>query len=504
MEEMIMAQPYLFLEDLDLKPDVKFRLSQSLDRIERGNDEIYTSPMAIRVDPVDFLAGWDEIFERRQSELDEELVDLELHNRKAYGPRSLSKPWSERKASVESYFEEETLRAGPEVTYPTSHSLRPLSVGQAAKFLKSNTSSGLPDLKRKGLVVERTERELNSLLDREDPCVLFTRTQDFLSSENRSKTRNVWGYPVALTLLEMQVYRVLLEYAKKLPFRAALLGPDHVDRAVSQLFGASKLTGGTLVSIDFDSYDASVKEVLQNSVRQYIKGVFQTSTDVVQKIDYIFDRFNDIGIVTPDGVMLGPHGIPSGSTFTNEADSLAQHLVVQDLNLPSQIQGDDGLYLTHEPDELYSRFKEFNLEANVGKSYQSNDFAVYLQRYYSTTYVEDGVTVGIMPTYRVINRLMYPERYTDFEEYGMVGSDYFAIRSIALLENCKYHPFFEDLVKYAVRNDKYGLTFTGKGLKKYVKMLTETSGIQGLIKNQFGDDVRGILNFETIKVIKSL
>ena len=86
----------------------------------------------------------------------------------------------------------------------------------------------------------------------------------------------------------------------------------------------------------------------------------------------------------------------------------------------------------------------------------------------------------------------------------MRGNDYFAIRAITLLENCKYHPFFEDLVKYAVRNDKYGLKFSGQGLKQYVKMLTETSGIQGLIKNQFGDDIQGIRNFESVKIIKSL
>ena len=432
-----MAQPYSFLDDLDLRPEVKSRLSQSLDRIVRGNDDIYTSPISMRVDPEDFLAGWDEIFESRQSELDEELVKLELHNRKAYGPRSLSKPWSERKASVENYFKPETLDAGPEVVYPTND-LRPLSTQAAAKFLKSNTSSGLPDLKKKGLVKERTERELSSLLEREDPCVLFTRTQDYLSDENKSKTRNVWGYPIALTLLEMEVYRVWLEYAKKLPFRAALLGPDAVDKAVSQLFGASKLTGGTLVSIDFESYDASVKGVLQNSVRQYVKSIFQNSADVVQKIDYIFDRFGNIGLVTPDGVMLGSHGIPSGSTITNEVDSLCQHLVVQLLKLPSQIQGDDGLYLTYDPDLLYARFDDFNLKVNLGKSYTSQHFAVYLQRYYSTTYMKDGVTVGVMPSYRVLNRLMYPERHTDFEEYSMRGNDYFAIRAITLLENCKY------------------------------------------------------------------
>ncbi len=257
-----------------------------------------------------------------------------------------------------------------------------------------------------------------------------------------------------------------------------------------------------LVSIDFDAYDASVKRVLQTAVRDYIKNLFQPSTH--DGLDYVFDRFGTIGIVTPDGVKEGFHGIPSGSTFTNEADSIAQYVVAEVLQLHSQIQGDDGLYCTSQPEKLANRFEQFGLKVNKSKSYTSKKFAVYLQNYYSSGYTRDGITVGVYPTYRAVNRLIYQERWSGFEDFGIDGRDYYAIRAISILENCRHHPMFSKLVQFIVKQDKYGLTFSDKGLKQYVKMLHETSGSQGLLFNQYGDDVTGIRNFDTVKLINQL
>ena len=147
-----MAQPYQFLDELDLNPDVKFRLSQSLDRVVRGNEDVYFTPMSERISSDEVLAEWDKIYSKRRHELDVELDDLEQSNRAKFGPRSLAKPWTERIESVENYFKPETLVKGPEYTLPPSGDLRPISIETAAKFLKSNTNSCLPDLKKKHLV----------------------------------------------------------------------------------------------------------------------------------------------------------------------------------------------------------------------------------------------------------------------------------------------------------------------------------------------------------------
>lgn len=493
-----MAQPYPFLDQLNLNPDVRFRLSQSLDRVNRGNTDVYLVP---NTDPEAMLRGWDNIYRKHVDMLDSELVELETSNRSSFGPRSLAMPWEMRKSGVELSYAPDTLTQGPEFN-TLRGDLRHVNVITASKQLKNDTSSGLPDLKHKGVVKERAVEDFQELILREDPCVMYSRTQNYLPKEKWSKTRLVWGYPIADTLQEMMVYQPLLLQAKRWPFRSALLGPESVDRAVSRLVRNAMANGEHIVSIDFNSYDAYLKRVLQDAVREFVLGLFQQASHTL--INTIFDRLGTIGLVTPEKIYTGYHGVPSGSVFTNEVDSLAQYLVVQGLDLEGQIQGDDGLYRTKDPEALLQRFDDYNLDLNREKSYTSNRFAVYLQRYYSPTYVSSGELVGVMPTYRVLNRLVHPERYTDFESYGLRGNDYFSIRAIALLENCKYHPLHRQLVEFAVRNDKYKLNVTEKGLKLYVKMMSESSGSQGLIINQFGDNVKGLRDFETYKIIKTL
>jgi hypothetical protein len=78
------------------------------------------------------------------------------------------------------------------------------------------------------------------------------------------------------------------------------------------------------------------------------------------------------------------------------------------------------------------------------------------------------------------------------------------LRAISILEDVRHHPYFRDLVKFVVDNDKYGLRYTESGLKRYVKMLNETSGIQGLITNQYGQVTKGLSNFKTVKLIREL
>jgi simple sugar transport system substrate-binding protein len=82
-----------------------------------------------------------------------------------------------------------------------------------------------------------------------------------------------------------------------------------------------------------------------------------------------------IGLITPDGVKDGPHGVPSGSTFTLEVNSIAQILIAntfEDIaNTEFQVQGDDGAYSTDNPEGLKKHFGEFGLTVNDEKSYIS-------------------------------------------------------------------------------------------------------------------------------------
>ncbi len=490
------------IRNLDLDIDVTTRLSLHIQRTLVGNDQVLMTPIAKEHGPDIILSELDKVFIANKSRLNETLIDLENSNRAKFGPRSIAVPWSDRKTSLLSSFDASNIGSQVKLILESSRkTLRPLNLTKALELLKNNTNSGLPYYTRKGKVKKRVLDKYDVLLARKDPCILFTRTQE------QKKTRNVWGFPIVDTLNEMRYYSPLLSYQKRLGYRSALVSPEEVSRQMTKLINKCS-SGNSLVSIDFASYDTSVKSQLQKVAFDYIKSLFQSGCE--SDLEYISERFRSISILTPDGIISGNHGVPSGSTFTNEVDSIVQAIIAT--NLPyvaidnMQIQGDDGVYLVpkDKTDELFTQFKSFGLNVNEDKSYVSDNFAIYLQNLYHKDYSVNGIIGGIYPIYRALNRILFQERWSDFEDFGIEGKDYYAIRTICILENCKYHPLFKEIIKVILKYDKYSLDPSDQGISKYIQMIRETEGAGEILKHQYGDDVGGIKSFETIKVVKEL
>jgi hypothetical protein len=483
------------LSSIKLDSDVTKRLSQSLHSIETGSDDVLRTPFLNDLSESDALSKFDEVFKSKVEKLPQALSELELSNREKFGPRSISVPWTERRASLMEYFQPDSHKESINIQ-KTSGRLRRISAENALKLLKNQTSSGLPKLKKKGVVKQRLLSTLEDQLAALYPCVLYTRTQEM------QKTRNVWGYPIADTLNEMRLFSPLLEYHKThSSWRSSLLGPDSVDSRLTKLLNLP----GKHVSIDFSAYDASVKLHLQESVKSYLKSLFQMSESDI--LNEVFTRMGEIGIVTPEGIFYGKHGVPSGSTLTNEVDSDAQYLVAGQIINPenvADINGDDGAYTVDDPDKLISNFTSHGLVVNTDKTHISDTYFIYLQNYYSKEFQSDGLVRGIYPIYRAYMRLVFQERWANFEDYGISGQDYYNIRALSILENVRYHPLFRRLVQFVIDNDKFSLKITEKGLVDYVRMISETSGTQGVMMNQRGDDVGGIRNFATFKMIQDI
>lgn len=491
---------FKFLDLLDIDLDVKNKISQLLYTTVKGRSDVFVTPIGVVNEPSSLLREFDKVFNSGSKRMNSVLMQLELSNKEKFGPRSVAKPWKDRKQTMLDSFKSDMLCNIDIVPISGNGRLRPISITNASKLLKTNTNSGLPYYIKKGLVKERVVNKFDYLLERKDPCVLFTRTQE------QEKTRNVWGYPIADTLNEMMYYSPLLSIQKQLNYRAALNGPVSVSQALTQLI--DKVSSGTkLVSVDFAAYDNSVKRKLQRYAFDYIKSCFQKQYS--NAIDVLFERFNTIGIVTPDGVLNGPHGVPSGSTFTNEVDSICQVNIASKLSwlgVDFQVQGDDGVYLVpvSRLDEFFKVFADAGLLMNKDKNYISSDYCIYLQNLYHSDYRKDNLISGIYPVYRALNRIIYQERWSDFEEYEILGKDFYSIRTICILENCRYHPLFKDLVKFVLSKDKYSLDFSDQGLNSYVQMLLKTEGGGEILNHQYGDDVTGIKNFETVKLIREL
>lgn len=492
-----------FINELKVDSNVAERLSRLLDYTLKGSNAVLTTPLAKVKSPELLLSEFDKIYKDNVFKLNDVLQNLENSNRDKFGPRSIAVPYKDRVKSLLSSFEEKNydsyfdLRSTDDL-----HRLRPISIESSLKLLKNNTNSGLPYFTQKGKVKEDMSENFINLLKRKDPCILFTRTQENL------KTRNVWGYPMADTLNEMRYYYPLLNLQKKLNYRSAIISPDKVGTHITEIINKSVNEKLEICSIDFTAFDTSVSSKLQVRAFDYIKSLFQTSYH--DEIDYISNRFRSIGIVTPYGVVEGIHGVPSGSTFTNEVDSIVQSSIAISSNIlfenHFEVQGDDGVYLLPQggSSKLIKTFESCGLNVS-DKIIEmiANNHCTYLQCLYHIDYIKDGFIGGIYPVYRALNRLIYQERWSDFEEVGIEGKDYYSIRAICILENCKYHPLFENLVEFVVNNDKYSLDFSDQGLSNYVQMVEEAKGLGG-ISNQYGDNVSGIRNFETYKLIRKL
>jgi hypothetical protein len=504
----ITSLPFInIINELNLGENVyaKEKLSNLLTRTTVGNKDILVSPIG-KYGPDKLLREWTNIYEEAVNSgkiSNDVLIDLEDAQADKFSPRSIALPWSRRKANVDQYYVDTNIDYSSlncETDAPKS--LRPLSYENASKWIKKSTSAGLPSMRKKGEVLDETLRNIDYYLDRKDPAVLYTRTQE------SAKTRDVFGVPLADVLNEMRFYRPILEYQKRLPWRSALSGPDKVAKHLTEIIERAISEGLTLISIDFSAYDTTIKQGLQFKVGEYYKSLFQKS--YFEEIDNIIQRKSTIGLVTPDGVMTGPHGEPSGSAFTNEDDSLAQHCIAMSSNSTIDelfdIQGDDGVYAVkpESVNSLYNSFKKYGLNVNVDKSFESPNYLVYLQNLYHPDFKKDGVIGGVYPTFRALNRIVYQERWANFEDYGVKGKDYYAIRTLSILENCRNHPLFEEFVKFILSKDKYNLEVTSRGINDYVKFMTDTEGTEGLIVNQYGDDLAGIRNWRSFRLVRSL
>jgi len=496
------------LDRLELSSDAVSRISLILDKVVTGQDEVLVSPLANERNPEDILKGWDDIFNHNLSKMNKVLIDLEVSNRSKYGPRSIAIPWEDRRESLTNYFGNSQLGldlAGGEIKLHGNNRLRSLNLHNAIPYLKNSSNTGLPFMNKKGNIKEalNSPQLMSYLLERRDPCVLFTRTQE------GNKTRNVWGYPVADTVLEMCFYRPLLEFQKRRAWRSALLTPQDVDESITYIIDLAQRLNESLLSIDFSSFDATVQYGLQFAAFDYMKGLFQSSEWPI--IDQLFLRFNTIGVLTPDGIMSGPHGVPSGSTFTNEVDSIAQYLVASKSGIIThpneefcQIQGDDGAYVLKDPDALMENFVSYGLKVNTSKSYVADNYIIYLQSLFHTDYRNNnGLIGGIYPCYRALARIIYLERFNDFSKDEISGQDYFAIRTLTILENCKNHPLFKELVKYVYDLDKYKLKYSDLGLRNYIQAISRQEGKDITFRNwSYGENLSGINSFESVKLIK--
>jgi hypothetical protein len=501
----ITAQP-AWLTELD--PDAASRLSRNNERLVKGQDEDYQSPAMNHVTHGQIREFVENTFD--SGEYSEYMLDIEKANLAKLGPRSIAKPWSERRADLESYFTNESVMSEAEFEEEVSrhivdsqipenlrHRLRPVTASAAVEHLEPSTAGGLPFMQKKGIL--RKEGKATEAYVGKFPCVIYTRTQE------GGKTRNVMGVGISDVIREMRYHQAFLPIEKTYSWRTAIVSPSMVDQAISALLRA-KTDDDTIVCADFSQYDASVTPIKSGSAFAFIAAHFQRQ--YISELYDVYVRFATIPFYTPDGEYSGNHGVPSGSAFTNTIDSIAQHTAALRSGAAfshEQIQGDDGIYLvrTSDVDTLISGFIDSGFTVNESKSdFFTTQEGTYLQRYYHDRYRDTANNhVGVYSIARALLRLKHLERFVEgigIEE-ELSGSEYFTLRAISIMENCKHHPHFEDLVNFVRSHDKSDLAVVAKSIRKFEEHPSRRSRTNA-VTNQYGDQ-SGIESFETYKLL---
>lgn len=495
---------YPFIFKLDVPDEHIPILANHLTMLKRGTSEAYVTPVATACDPAEYALGWQNIFNANLHRMNSTLIDLELSNRSKFGPRSIAIPWADRNAGLRASWNNQDENHIPRFSYkPGSNKLNMIPFNNAIKEIQGTSSAGLPFLKKKGDAVSELVADFETYVNRKDPCMLYTRTAEKL------KTRNVWGFPFADTVYELLFYVSLLAHQRTKFYRAALVSPEMVAQHITILIHNAKDLGYVLYSVDFAAFDASTKFQYIIKAFEYIKSCFFSRFH--EALDDICERMYTIPVLTPSGVWTGKHGVPSGSTFTNEVDSIIQLGIASTCEFIDEnqcvIQGDDGVYILSEENipEFKAAFKYAGLKLEESKSVISSNHVIFCQNLYHADYEDsNNVINGIYPTWRAINRLVFHEKQINFKKEGITSQDFYGSRTISILENVKHHPLHEELVRYVLSKEKYSLEISEEGLARYCEIQKRGRKTATSLNHQHGSQVRGLRNFVTYKLVKKI
>lgn len=433
------------------------------------------------------------------------IAELEDSQRTKMGPLSIRLPFMDRIPDVSSYYAvngqslELSELGNPFEDKLRGKRLRPDSARSSALQLPQNTNSGLPLFTRRGSVLEESIQYAES--GEPFPAILGWRGQS--NGTDTPKQRVVWMFPYSININEARFFRPLHDVLLKLNHFAAWHSMDEVDLKVTDLFKAGK----SILSSDFSGFDQSVT-YQQKWYFDILRWIYQDGYS--ENIDILEHNLRNIELLCTTTVQYkGGHGMPSGSTLTNQADSVINIIAQASspvVTLPEliQVQGDDALVIVDDVDRHLRHLEDLGFVANPDKQMFDVDKVQYLQRLYLRNYEVEGINRGVYPIMRALNSLLGQERFHKSWTEEMVS-----MRTLMILENTKWHPQFKEFVKFTTE-------FGDKQLKSFVERLTmdvrfrvsvvqRANTIAGLVPtyNQ-SDYIGGLMNFASVKVISSL
>jgi hypothetical protein len=395
------------------------------------------------------------------------LDSLEQDQASKIGPISIREPYKSREELVLGYFqrgkwepdESALLSAVGKVVEMVSQHLRPTTLETAYGRMPKGTNLGLPvfssDDEYEIKYLERAQAlDTSGYVDGHIyPAVVGWRGQP-RGLHLVPKQRTVWMEDHLETILGLTVLHPILGAMRSRGEFAAWRGPDDVDVEVTYLLRTASFP---LLSVDFSSFDQSVgRELIQMAFH-----VFQLwMPTAAPRIRFLERAFTGVPLLTPRGLLTGRSGaVPSGSALTNLVDSVVQliiaHYVAERMGSSIRaitVLGDDGVWSFDDPydvEDVVNHAAELGMTISPEKSAVSGERASYLQRVHSLKYLKDGIAVGVRSTMRTLGSMISYERYKRGWN-GFMDS----VRWIMQVENTKWHPSYEDFVRFLYKGDK--------------------------------------------------
>lgn len=471
-------------------------------------------------------SGYDSKFPR--------LLEYEKSRVEKVGPQGGYPPLADRMPDLEAYFKNwRALELDPDEQRELENSVRVFLFGEVRDRRpmsyesvlqrdtaedKLNTNSGCPAFGKRSdsIIQQRAVRDAYSGKWKSQPAILGSRSQ-------RGKARFIFMFPFAANLVEKSFLIPLMEIirSREIPSFSAWEGFEEVE---DTLFKTSFFNSDTLISMDYTKMDTYCGPPFMTFVYNVISPVFQEKYRplLYESLAYANNIPILIGI---DKMATGPHGLASGSGWTNFTESVFSQAVrfevIFDLytrgdnmiEMADQGLGDDGALSLKDSrapfniiaEVIQESSKRMGLEANADKQRIDENTIVYLQRFFDRDIFINGtdVVAGCYPSILALNTAMNPERFHDPRKWD---SSKEILRWIMILENCNHTPYFTDLIEYFIKGDKFklGLNIPGFFKRDIVKVYEDSKSINGFVPsyNQANFE-RGILEFDTVKYLMS-
>jgi len=343
---------------------------------------------------------------------------------------------------------------------------------------KLATNAGWPSFSKRNK--EQTIKQ--AILDGQDrnwlsfPALILLRNQF-------GKNRIIWMFPFATNVEENRYIFPLMDLARK--HANVNVTPWEGILNVKQILTKIWIPGSRAVGGDISAMDGNFKRYHSDQVFKCTSPIFQS----IYRDDFktLFDNLHNIEVlVSPDDKVVGPHGVASGSGFTQFDETIFQCIFLEYLGRIGLVLGDDSCIIYPDEDnsrarEIVNAFQSVGLPANIDKQSDAKDHVVFLQRLfirYVMSREDKNVLAGIYSTIRALTSMMFPERFYSPDEFN---SDIFCIRIFMILENCVDSPVFEKFCEFVAKGQKDLIPFAKKTSSELDKLWKDSKSINDLV-----------------------